>query len=97
MKIVQLVESHTEKMGYSDVCLPKALNILGHDISVVTTTGNSYFNTPEYNDVFKDFLNEKNEEGVKKLEHYTIYRLNYLKTPLGTYIKNLYKTIKNIK
>ncbi len=97
MKIVQLVESHTEKMGYSDVCLPKALNILGHDISVVTTTNNSYFNTLEYNDVFKDFLTETNEEGVKKLEHYTIYRLNYLKTPFGIYIKNLYKTIKNIK
>ena len=97
MKIVQLVESHTEKMGYSDVCLPKALNSLGHDVSVVTTTGNSYFNTPEYNDIFKDFLTEKNKEGVKKLEEYTIYRLNSLRTPFGIYIKNLYKTIKQIK
>lgn len=97
MKIVQLVESHTEKMGYSDVCLPKALSSLGHDMYVVTTTGNSYFSTPEYDDVFKDFLNEKNERGEKKLDDYTIHRLDSLKTPFGIYIKNLYKTIKKIK
>ena len=66
MKIVQLVESHTEKMGYSDVCLPKALSSLGHDMYVVTTTGNSYFNTPEYNDVFKD-ITDKKDVGTFKL------------------------------
>ncbi len=97
MKIVQLVESHTEKMGYSDVCLPKALNSLGHDVFVVTTTKNSYFNTPEYYDVFKDFLTEENEIGEKKLENYMLYRLEAVKTPFGIYIKNLYKTIKKIK
>ena len=96
MKIVQLVESHSEKMGYSDVCLSKAFNYLGHDVSVVTTTENSYFNTSEYNDIFKNFLYEKNQLGKKEADGYTLYRLEYIKTPFGIYIRDLYTTIKKI-
>jgi glycosyltransferase involved in cell wall biosynthesis len=97
MKIFHLVESHTESMGYSDVCLSRALTKLGHDVSVITSLGNSYFNTKQYNVIFKNFLKEKNILGYKKADGYNLHRLKSINTPFGIYLKGLYKFFKNNK
>ncbi len=97
MKIVQLAEVHTEKMGYSDVCLPRAFSKLGNTSVVISSAGNSYSNTKEYKDIFSNFLNDENKVGIKNADGYELYRLESITSPFGIYIKNLYKTLKEIK
>ena len=48
MKIVIVADWFSENMGYAENCLPKALAELGHDIHVVTSTAQVYFNTKFY-------------------------------------------------
>ena len=96
MKIVQLVDFHTEDMGYSDVCLPRALSNLGHKVFVITSTGNVYFNSKNYEDIFKHFHRE-NPEGVYQGDGYELIRLKEIKTPFGIYLKGLFTLLKQIK
>ena len=44
MKIVQLVDHHSENMGYSDVCLSKSLSKLGNDVFVISSNFKANYN-----------------------------------------------------
>ena len=97
MKIVQLAEYHSEKMGYSDVCLPKKFSELGNEAHVVTSTGNIYFGSKIFSEIFSGFLGSaENPAGYKFVNGYHLHRLNYIRTPFGVYLKNLRKVLNQI-
>jgi glycosyltransferase involved in cell wall biosynthesis len=65
-------------MGYVENCLPKALAALGHEVHLVTSTAQVYFNSPAYAVTYEPFLGPGVVPGgVKALDGYTLHRLPY--------------------
>ena len=60
MKIVLIQLWHSENMGYTDNMLPKYLAKLGHEVHLITSNGQIYFNSPEYSEVYEDALGGSN-------------------------------------
>ncbi len=56
MRIVLISDWFAEKMGYAENCLPKALAALGHEVHLVTSIGQVYFNSPSYSATYEEFL-----------------------------------------
>ena len=76
MRIVIVSDWFAEKMGYAENCLPKALAALGHDVHLVTSDGQIYFDSPEYADTYAPFIGPPTvPTGVKTLDGYTLHRL----------------------
>ncbi len=76
MKIVVISDWFTEKMGYSENCLPKALAALGPEVHVVTSDAQIYFDSPYYKDTYEPFIGPPLAEcGIKRLDGYTLHRL----------------------
>jgi glycosyltransferase involved in cell wall biosynthesis len=59
MKIVFVSRWYSEKMGYIENCLPRALAELGHDVHVVTSTAQVYFNHPFYEKSYQNYLGNR--------------------------------------
>lgn len=95
MKIVLINKYFSEKMGYSDFFLCKALAALGHEVHLVT----SQYQLQEefYNGNYEDFLGPREQAcGTKQFENFTLHRLpavftfGYFRTPkLLRFIKKL--------
>jgi len=56
MRIVVVADWFSEKMGYSENCLPKALASLGHEVHLVTTEAQVYYNQPTYRATYEPFI-----------------------------------------
>lgn len=78
LRIVLLSDWHSEKMGYSDNVLPKVLAALGHEVHLLSSNGQVYFNSREYRRTFEPFLGPGVVEcGVWNVDGYTLHRLPY--------------------
>jgi len=78
MKIVVITSWFSEKMGYSENFFPKALASLGHDVHVVTSTAQVYYKSPTYGKTYFKHLGPAIvEPGVKKVDGFTLHRLNF--------------------
>lgn len=98
MRIALIVDWHSEKMGYSDNFLPKALANLGHEVHLVTTTAQVYFNSPNYRDVFEAFLGPGLVQcEVKKIDGYTLHRLPIHFFRHRIRARGLFKTLRRIQ
>ncbi len=97
MRIVQLVDHHSENMGYSDACLSSSLSKLSNEIFVVSSFGNAYFNHKDYEKIFSKFHKKKEKKSYSHVNNYNLYRLRSLKTPFGIYLFGLYKLLREIK
>ena len=76
MKIALLVDWHSPQMGYSDNFLPKALAALGHEVHLIASNAQVYFNYSGYKDIFEKFLGPGLVEcGTKRVDGYTLHRL----------------------
>jgi glycosyltransferase involved in cell wall biosynthesis len=76
MKIVFLSQWYSENMGYAENCLPEALAKLGHDVHIVTTVGQVYFNQPHYEASYGKFLGKAIQpEGTKIINGVKVHRL----------------------
>lgn len=76
MRIVLVSDWYAEKMGYAENCLPKALASLGHDVHLVTSNVQIYYNESFYKEIYEPFIGPGIVEcGIKKLDGYTIHRL----------------------
>lgn len=76
MKILVVSEWYSESMGYAENLLPKALAALGHEVHLITTNTQIYFNSPIYASVYEPFLGPGIVEcGTKKIDGYTLHRL----------------------
>lgn len=97
MKIVILSNWFSERMGYIENCLPKALAKLGHEVHVVTSTAQVYYNSPDYKDVYEPFLGKNiQEEGIMKIEGFTLHRIPFFNIDKKVCFKNLGKKLKEI-
>lgn len=97
MKILIIVDWFSENMGYAENCLPKALSELGHEVHLITSTAQVYYNHPNYNEIYYKFLGKNIVEPVKKkIDGYTIYRLPF-KNIDGIRIVEMKKLLFKIK
>ena len=56
MKIAVITSWFSESMGYSENFFPKALAALGHDVHVISSTAQVYFNSPMYEKTYRKHL-----------------------------------------
>jgi|GEM_PF-319141 len=98
MKIVIISESFSENMGYADSCLPKYLAMLGHEVHVLTSNTQVYFNEPFYNEVYQHFLGPPiTAYGVKQFDRYTIHRLPFEPKNGQMKLLGMFKKLAQIK
>ncbi|NJN34605.1 MAG: glycosyltransferase family 4 protein [Saprospiraceae bacterium] len=85
-------------MGYIENCLPKALAAMGHDVSLITSTAQVYFNQPHYKTSFEDFLGAPIQpEGMKIIDGVKVCRLPFHSLKKQLIIKGLVAKIREIK
>ena len=76
MRIVFLSFWYSENMGYISNLLPKAFAALGHEVHVVTSTAQFYFDSPTYKQTYEPFIGPPIVESTTKLiDGYTLHRL----------------------
>jgi glycosyltransferase involved in cell wall biosynthesis len=76
VKIVYITEFFSEKMGYSENCLPKAIASLGQEVHVVASELQAYGNLPNYDESYGRFLGPRRQPcGIKFVDGYTLHRL----------------------
>jgi glycosyltransferase involved in cell wall biosynthesis len=98
MKIVIVSPWFSEKMGYAENCLPKAIASMGHEVHLVTTNAQIYYGSPNYSGMYEPFIGPGLVNcGVKNIDGYTLHRL-----PIGRWngrlrIKNLFFTLRKLK
>src|SRR5687768_11918766 len=97
MRIVILTNWFSEKMGYIENCLPKALAYLGHEVHVVASTAQIYYNDPMYKVSYENFLGKNIVEPcVKPFDGYTLHRLPFRDIRGKIVIRGLHKKLKEI-
>ena len=75
MKILILSEWYSDKMGYAENYLPKALGKLGNEVHLLTTDLQVYGTSKEYEKVYQHHLGPKQvEQGIFKNEFFTLHR-----------------------
>lgn len=79
MRIAFISDWFTEKMGYAENCLPKAMASLGHEVHVITSNVQTYFDSPIYKETYEPFIGPAIVScGVKRIDGYTLYRLPHI-------------------
>jgi glycosyltransferase involved in cell wall biosynthesis len=79
-------------MGYVENCLPKALASLGHEVHLVTSNAQTYYNAPFYKETYEPFIGPPLvETGTKQHDGYTLHRLQ-----MGNGAHPLWKTARHI-
>ncbi len=98
MKIVFISNWYSENMGYIENCLPKSLAQLGHEVHIITSTGQVYFNQPHYEVSLGRFLGTSLQpEGVKQIEGVKVHRLPHYSIKKQIILRGLARKIKEIK
>ena len=98
MKIVILSVWYSEKMGYIENCLPKSLAKLGHDVHVVSSTAQVYYNEPNYAQIYEPYLGKNIQEvGIKKIDGFTLHRIPFGYFFNKMYLKDLRKKLEEIQ
>ncbi|MDA0986051.1 MAG: glycosyltransferase family 4 protein [Bacteroidetes bacterium] len=80
MKIVFISNWFSEKMGYSENLFPKAMAKLGHEVHLITSTAQIYYNNKErYNKIYLNYLGPSIVEKVTKvIDGFTLHRLDFI-------------------
>ena len=91
MKIVILSVWYSEKMGYIENCLPKSLAKLGHEVHVVSSTAQVYYNDSKYSETYEPYLGKNIQEvSVKEIDGFKLHRI-----PFGFFLNKMY--LKDLK
>jgi len=98
VKILFFSEWFSEGMGYSENCLPKALAALGHDVHLVTSNAQIYYNLPNYKKIYEPFLGPPLVScGTRKIDGFTLYRLPFSILRNYIWVKGLISIVKQIQ
>jgi glycosyltransferase involved in cell wall biosynthesis len=97
MKIVIIAEWYSEKMGYAENYLPKALGKLGHEVHLITTDLQVYATSKNYDEIYKNHLGPKQvKTGVFNFFNFTLHRCAHVMEN-GIQIPDLEKKLREIK
>lgn len=97
MKIVILTVWYSEKMGYIENCLPKALAKLGHEVHVISSVAQVYYNEPDYKKIYEPYLGKNIlETGVKNIDGFKLHRLSFGLLLNKIYLKGLKEKLQEI-
>lgn len=98
MRIAIISDWFAEAMGYAENCLPKALASLGHEVHLITTDAQVYFDSPDYAATYEPFIGPPLvPTGVKALDGYTLHRLPHGRWRGKLRISGLYGQLKAIR
>jgi len=98
MRIVLINPYYSEGMGYLENCLPKALASLKHEVFVITSTGQVYFNQSFYKSSYEKFLGAPVVDPVRKeIDGYILQRLPFRLILGKVILKGLGKVLIEIK
>lgn len=98
MKIAVVSDWFAEKMGYAENCLPKAMASLGHDVHLVTSDVQPYFDWPDYATTYEPFIGPGIVGcGVKRLDGYALHRLPHARFRGHLRIKGLVGELAKIR
>jgi glycosyltransferase involved in cell wall biosynthesis len=96
VKIVIVNDWISEKMGYSENVLPKALAKLGAEVHVVTSDLQPNF--PNYTETYEPFIGPRVQPaGTKLLNGFTLHRLPHTSERHGVRMGGFHKTIASIQ
>lgn len=78
MRIVYVSDWFAEVTGYAENTLPKAVAGLGHDVHLIASDVQPYYNSPSYASTYGRFLGPAVVPvGVKQLDRVTVHRLRH--------------------
>src|ERR1035437_8374532 len=98
MRIAIISDWFSERMGYAENCLPKALASLGHDVHLITTDAQVYFDSPDYASTYEPFIGPPIvPTGEKSLDRYTLHRLPPRRWGGRLRIEGLYGKLNSIR
>lgn len=98
MKIVIISDWFAEQTGYAENCLPKALAALGHEVHLVTSNVQPYYNSPTYRQTYERFLGPPVVDcGVKQIDGYTLHRLPHREWRGRLHLEGLSSTLRELK
>ena len=98
MKIALISDWFSEKMGYAENCLPKAIAALGHEVHLITSNVQPYFDLPTYSETYEPFIGPGTVAcEVKELDGYTLHRLQYARLWRRLRIKGLVRKLLEIR
>lgn len=98
MKIVFLSVWFSERMGYIENCLPKALAILGHEVHVISSTAQVYFNDPQYRTIYEPYLGKCiMHAGTKEVDGFRLHRIPFGMIKGKMYLKQLRALLQKIE
>lgn len=90
MKIVFISDWFAENVGYSENLLTKATASLGHEVHLVTSNVQPYFDTPFYKKTYEPFIGPPIQPcGIKAFDGYMLHRLPHKKVRGKLLIKGL--------
>ena len=97
MKIIFVSTWYSEGMGYLENCLPKALAKLGHEVHVITSTAQVYFNHPFYHKAYQKYLGDPIQpEGIRIIDGVNVHRLPFFQLKSKIILRGVIKTVNKI-
>jgi glycosyltransferase involved in cell wall biosynthesis len=98
MRVVFVTVWFSENMGYIENCLPKAMASLGHDVHVISSTAQVYYNDQFYKSVYEPYLGPNITQPLtKNVDGFLLHRLPFKTIQGKIYFKGLIKELDKIK
>ncbi|HLH30338.1 MAG TPA: glycosyltransferase family 4 protein, partial [Terriglobia bacterium] len=96
MKVVVVTDWISEKMGYSENALPKALAKAGAEVHVVSSDLQPDF--PNYKEAYESFIGPRIQPtGEKHLHGFTLHRLQHTSESHGIRIRGFHRALAEIR
>lgn len=85
-------------MGYTSNCLPEAVAKLGHEVHAIAPNVQVYFNSPFYDQTYREFLGDPiTKIETKEIGNFTLHRLPHKKFKTEVDIVGLKKLLSKLK
>lgn len=98
MRIVFVSRWFSHGMGYIENCLPQALVSLGHEVHLITSTAQVYYNVPFYEKTYGVYLGKPVlEAGEYKDGNVTLHRLPFRHVGEHMVLKGLVRKIRALR
>jgi glycosyltransferase involved in cell wall biosynthesis len=97
MKIVFVTAWYSEGMGYIENCLPRAMAKLGHDVHIITSTAQVYYNHEFYEKAYQKYLGDPIQPvGSFEVDNVHVHRLPFFNIKSKIILKGLILKVNSI-